>query len=319
MSRSWLWGALAVLVLAAGSYALYRHLEPRPLPPGVLYGNGHVEGTEVRVAAQVDGQVVASTLVEGEPVEAGAPLVRIDAADHEIAVRQARADLGAVQAEAVALEDQLGTWRHHLQTAKRQLERYGKLGARDLASRQQIDDAENRQREALGRVRTLEAQLEANRARQEAATQRLALAESHLAKTVVRAPLAATVLVKAIEPGEVVQPGQTLAVLVDLSELELTVYLPEVEIGKLRLGAPARVRVDVYPERDFRARIQRIDQRAQFTPREVHMPEERVRMVFGVTLAIANPEGVLKPGMPADAWIRWDPDASWPQTLWIPR
>jgi len=319
MSRGWLWGALAVLVLAAGSYALYRQLEPTPLPPGILYGNGHVEGTEVRVAAEVGGQVVESTLVEGRPVAAGAPLVRIDPADYEIALRQARADLSALKAEAVALEDQLATWRHHLQTAQRQLERYGKLGARDLASRQQLDEAENRQREAQGRVRTLEAQLAANRARQEAAAQRLALAESHLAKTVVRSPLAATVLVKAVEPGELVQPGQTLAVLVDLAELELTVYLPEVEIGKLRLDAPARVRVDAFPDRYFTARIKRIDQRAQFTPREVHMPEERVRMVFGVTLAIANPEGVLKPGMPADAWIRWDPDASWPQALWIPR
>ncbi len=319
MSRGWLWGALAVGVLAAGSYALYRHLEPRPLPPGILYGNGHVEGTEVRVGAEVGGQVLESTLVEGQPVEAGAPLVRVDPADYEIAVKQSRADLGAVKAEVIALEDQLATWRHHLQTAERQLERYGKLGARDLASRQQLDDAENRQREALGRVKTLEAQLEANRARQEAATQRLALAESRLAKTTVRAPLAATVLVKAVELGELVQPGQTLAVLVDLAELELTVYVPEAEIGKLRLGAPARLRVDAFPDRYFTARIKRIDQRAQFTPREVHMPEERVRMVFGVTLAVANPDGILKPGMPADAWIRWDPDTSWPQTLWIPR
>lgn len=319
MSRSWLWGALAVLLLAAGSYALYRQLEPRPLPPGVLYGNGHVEGTEVRVAAEVGGQVRDSALAEGEPVALGAVLVRIDPTDYEIAVKQAQAERSALAAEGTALAEELTTWRHHLETAQREVERYRALGARDLATRQQLDQAQDRAREAGGRVRILEGQIDANHARREAAAQRLALAESQLAKTVVRAPLAATVLVKAIEPGEVVQPGQTLAVLVDLSELELTVYLPEVEIGKLRLGAPARVRVDVYPERDFRARIQRIDQRAQFTPREVHMPEERVRMVFGVTLAIANPEGVLKPGMPADAWIRWDPDASWPQTLWIPR
>jgi len=126
------------------------------------------------------------------------------------------------------------------------------------------------------------------------------------------------VLVKAIEPGELVQPGQTLALLVDLTNLELTVYIPENELGKIKLGDPARVRVDAFPERYFEARIKRIDQRAQFTPREVHMPEERVRMVFGVTLAIANPDGVLKPGMPADAWIRWQPDLAWPEPLWIP-
>jgi HlyD family secretion protein len=319
MSRGWLGGALAVLLLAAGSYALYRHLEPRPLPPGILYGNGHVEGTEVRVAAEVGGRVLDSALVEGEPVAAGAPLLRIDPADYEIALKQARADLLTLDAEARGIGDELATWRHHLASAERELERYRRLGAQGSVSPQRLEEATDREREARGRVDALEARLAANRARQEAAAARRALAESQLARTEVRAPRAATVLVKAIEPGELAQPGQILAVLVDLTELELTVYLPEAEIGKLRLGAPARVRVDAYPERDFTARIKRIDQRAQFTPREVHMPEERVRMVFGVTLAIANSEGVLKPGMPADAWIRWDPDASWPQTLWIPR
>ena len=48
------------------------------------------------------------------------------------------------------------------------------------------------------------------------------------------------------------------------------------------------------------------------------MPDERVRLVFGVTLAIDNPDGVLKPGMPTDAWILWQPDAGWPERLFVP-
>jgi len=91
MNRAWLWTGLAVVLLGAGAYALYRYLAPTPLPEGILYANGHVEGTEVRVAAEVGGRVVDSALVEGEPVGAGAPLVRIDPADYEIALKQARA------------------------------------------------------------------------------------------------------------------------------------------------------------------------------------------------------------------------------------
>lgn len=319
MRRGWTVTLGVLLALGAGGYALYRYLEPAPLPPGILYGNGHVEGTEVRVAAEVGGRVIESTLVEGEPVAAGALLVRLDPTDHEIALKQAQADALALDGERAGLAEELATWRHHLDTATRDLARYRELRGRDLASPAQLEATENREREARGRVDTLSAQLAANAARREAAAQRIAATQSSLAKTEIRAPLAATVLVKAIEPGEIAQPGQTLAVLVDLADLELTVYLPQVELGKLQLGNPARVRVDAFPERDFTARIKRIDQRAQFTPREVHMPEERVRMVFGVMLAIANPAGVLKPGMPADAWIRWDPDASWPGALWIPR
>lgn len=71
MSRGWLVTLAVLLALGAGGYTLYRYLEPTPLPPGILYGNGHVEGTEVRVAAEVGGRVIDSALVEGEPVAAG--------------------------------------------------------------------------------------------------------------------------------------------------------------------------------------------------------------------------------------------------------
>lgn len=107
--------------------------------------------------------------------------------------------------------------------------------------------------------------------------------------------------------------------LVDLSRLELKVYIPERDLGKVDLKDAARVRVDAFPDRYFDATVSRIDQQAQFTPRDIHLPEERVRMVFGVTLALENPDGVLKPGMPADAWIRSGKATSWPQRLVIPQ
>lgn len=64
----------------------------------------------------------------------------------------------------------------------------------------------------------------------------------------------------------------------------------------------------------------KLDARAQFTPKDVHMPDECARPVFGVTLAVDNTKGYLKPGMPADAWVRWQPDMSWPEEiLGVPR
>ena len=140
-----------------------------------------------------------------------------------------------------------------------------------------------------------------------------------LEKTRILSPASATVLVKGIEPGELATPGQVVAVLVDLSRLELKVYIPERDIGQIRLGSPARVRVDAFPDRHFDATVTKLDQQAQFTPRDIHMPEERVRMVFGVTLAVENEDGVLKPGMPADAWLRVREEVAWPASLVVPR
>jgi Barrel-sandwich domain of CusB or HlyD membrane-fusion len=132
-------------------------------------------------------------------------------------------------------------------------------------------------------------------------------------------PAPPTLETRAIEVGELATPGRAVAVLVDLSRMDLKVFIPEKDIGKVELDDPARVRVDAFPDRLFEPSVARVDQRAQFTPRDIHMPEERVRLVFGVTLSLDNPDGVLKPGMPADAWILWQEDAPWPEHLIVPR
>jgi len=101
--------------------------------------------------------------------------------------------------------------------------------------------------------------------------------------------------------------------------VRLKVYVAEHDLGKLHLGDEARVRTDAFPGRYLTASVSRIDSEAQFTPRDIHMPDERVRLVFGVTLALDNPSGELKPGMPADAWVRWRPATAWPAVLTVPR
>jgi HlyD family secretion protein len=319
MTRTWLWTVVALVLLAAASYGLYVRLSPEPLPPEVLYGNGHVEGTEVAVSAEVTGRVVETHLVEGNAIAVGDLLVRLEDADFRATLAQAQAEAAAVQQDKAAIDEQLVTARHHFRTAEDDLARYRALRERDTISPQRLDQVENVAQAARGRLQALEATLAAIGDRLKAAQEQVELARLQLAKTVIRAPVAGTVLIKAIEPGELATPGRTVAVLVDLSRMELKVFIPEKEIGKVALRAPARVRVDAFPNRLFEASVARVDQRAQYTPRDVHMPEERVRLVFGVTLALTNPAGVLKPGMPADAWILWQEHASWPERLIVPR
>lgn len=318
MRRTWLWTPAVLLLLAAGSYALYVYLGPEPLPEGVLYGNGRIEGTEVRVSAEVTGRVVESKLVEGTVVKAGDVLVLLEDAELRATLAQAKAEAAAVRQELAAIEEELATARHHRETAEQDLARYRELEERGTTSSQRLEQAENVARAARGRVQALEAQRRATADRLEAAEEQVELARLRLEKTLIRAPITGTVLVKAIEPGELATPGRPVAVLVDLSRMDLKVFIPEKDIGKVELGDPARVRVDAFPERRFEASVARVDQQAQFTPRDIHMPEERVRLVFGVTLALENPDGVLKPGMPADAWILWQEGTSWPERLIVP-
>lgn len=319
MRKTWLWTLLVMAVMAAGSYGAFLWLAPPVLPDGILYGNGQIEATEITVSAEVGGKVLESNLIEGRAVNAGDVLVRLDDTDVRLRLAQAEAQARSAERTSAQVAQQLTTWRHHLETAVADLKRYRALSDAGTVAAQALERAQNQEKEARGQVGALRAQQAQSEANLEAARREAELLRTQVGKAVIRVPAAGTLLSKGIEAGELAAPGRTIAVLADLARIELKIYVPETEIGRIKLDAPARVRVDAFPERSFEARVARVDARAQFTPKDVHMPDERARLVFGVTLAVDNPEGYLKPGMPADAWVRWNPDAPWPRTLEVPR
>jgi HlyD family secretion protein len=206
--------------------------------------------------------------------------------------------------------------------------RYTASAARVRAARQATAEAQaalERARAALGEISIKGKEidrLEAERGRlraaraaleNEARTARARVAEvsAVLADTTLVAPATGTVMAKLIEPGELIAPGRPLATLVDLQDIYVRVFVPQRDIGKIRLGNPARIVADAFPGRDFTGRVSEIAQQAEFTPKEVHMKDERMKLVFGVKVAIDNPEGYLKPGMPVDVKIKWQDDARW--------
>jgi len=121
-----------------------------------------------------------------------------------------------------------------------------------------------------------------------------------LERTVLRAPVAGTVLSRTTDPGEVLPVGAVALTLGLLDDLTITVYLPEDRYGAVGLGDPVRITVDSFPGESFEGRVLRIADRAEFTPRNVQTEAGRRTTVFAVEIAIDNPAGLLKPGMPAD-------------------
>ncbi|MBS1245373.1 MAG: HlyD family secretion protein [Chloroflexi bacterium] len=119
-------------------------------------------------------------------------------------------------------------------------------------------------------------------------------------KLVVRAPVDGTVLVRNVGVGEILSPGASAFVLGKLATLQITVYLPESVYGRVRLGQSAKVKVDSYPQEAFTALVIHVADQAEFTPRNVQTVEGRRTTVYALKLSVPNPEGKLKPGMPAD-------------------
>lgn len=140
----------------------------------------------------------------------------------------------------------------------------------------------------------------------------LAEAESILTDLTIVAPTNGTITARMVDVGEVVAAGAPLLELVDLDRLYLQVFVPEVQIGKMRLGLPARIYTDAFPDRPYEAMVRYIASKAEFTPKEVQTPDERVKLIYAVRLYLQeNPDHRLTPGLPADAIIRWKEEVAW--------
>lgn len=149
-----------------------------------------------------------------------------------------------------------------------------------------------------------QARLEQAGAAVDQAQAELDLIDVQLSKLEVRAAVTGIVMTRNIEPGEVVQPGASLLTIGELDRLTITVFVPEDRYGQIQLNESASVQVDSFPGETFSATVQRIADQAEFTPRNVQTEEGRSTTVFAVKLAIDNPEGKLKPGMPADVYFK---------------
>jgi len=367
--------AAAAIVVAAGAAATWAvRRAPTPTPLAVT---GTIEATQVAVSAKLTGRVAALTVREGQPVERGQLLIRLDAAELEAEVQRAAAAVAAAEAELRDLEagarpeeireaearaaqaqarlDDLlaGARRQEVEQARaalrqaeatrewaeRDLTRIEALYRRELVAAQELDRARRawavavadetaarerlalleagprpheleaaraelraaRERVALLRAGPRPQELEAARARLGQARAALELARARLAETRIHSPLTGVVLHKHAEVGETASPGVALLTLVDPNDVWLRAWVPEPDVGRVRLGQAARVTVDAYPDRTFPGRVTEIASEAEFTPRNVQTRRERANLVFRIKITVTNVDGILKPGMPADA------------------
>lgn len=317
MKRVWLIAAVLLLIAAASAFVYFR-MQPQPSPEQLVYGSGRIETYEVRVAPEVPGRLVENRVREGQTVGQGELIARIDPADFDLQTRQAEAERKASRFAAKQFDAQIHLAKHHAATARTELARYETLRRQGWVTIPQLDLRRNTYQEAVDRLSVLRQQRAQADARTEVASRTLGLARQRLGRTVIRSPLSGAVLERLAEPGEVIALGQPIAILSDMQKVRLKIFISEKDLGKIRLGSAARIRVDAFPSRDFPAKVAQVDAQAQFTPRDVHMADERARTVYGITLEAENPQGLLKPGMPADAWILWLEKAGWPDRLMVP-
>jgi len=317
---------LLAAVIGAGVY-FYPRLEKKKAPSNELTLSGNIEAHESLVSFKVQGRIIALPIEEGQQVEEGALLARLEDADFRqkvrideaaVAVRQSNLALtlaGTREQEVKASQQSVIDAQADLAEKARDNDRAQQLFARDEISAQDRDlaatalkrsnaackAAEQRYNEAVEGARKEDVAIA--RANLNQADADLGLSRIDESYTTLRAPSAGVITVRQAELGEVVGPGSPVVTLADLDHLWLRAYVAESDLGRIHWGQDANITTDTYPGKQYHGRISFISPDAEFTPKSVQTTEERVTLVYRIKIDIDNPKHELKPGMPADAHL----------------
>jgi multidrug efflux pump subunit AcrA (membrane-fusion protein) len=146
-------------------------------------------------------------------------------------------------------------------------------------------------------------QIDAAQAQVDLAQAGLEAAQLQLGKASIAAPSNGIIVARSVQTGELAAPGITALTLANLDQVTLTIYVPGSDLGQVALEQSMKVRVDAFADRIFPGTIVFISDKAEYTPRSVRIPSDRVKMVYAVKIKIANADHALKPGMQAEAQL----------------
>jgi HlyD family secretion protein len=315
-----------------------------PPPADRIRASGHVEVTEVRLAPEAGGRVVALDVTEGARILQGARVLALDARDVELSIDRARAELAQAEAQVRLLragsrpedirqaEAQAEAARAELQAAEAELvgaeqdlDRFEQLLQKNSGTRKQRDDAATRRdvararvagaadriraaQEAVARARAgaRREEIEAAEARVATVRAQIASLEKALGDTTLVSPVAGVVTEKLVEVGEMLAPRTPAVVIADLDHAWADVYVPEPVVPRITLGQEATVYTDAGGP-GIKGIVTYVSPKAEFTPRNVQTADERSKLVYRIRVTVDNAQGVLKQGMPVEADVPLTP------------
>jgi HlyD family secretion protein len=311
---------ILALVTVAGAVAAWYIFSTPPLPPGFARGNGRLEATEYFISTKYPGRIKEVLFNEGDTVEAGQVVARMDTSALDAQLREAEAQIRTAIENRKVAQAQVDVKQADYNYAAKEYSRSRSLVGRGAVSGQEaeIDLAKSlSSRAELAAAKAQTVQVESNIDAAKAAADKLR-AEIHDA--VLVSPIRARVETRLSEPGEVLAAGGRVFSINDLSDVYMYVYLPESVTGKVPLGSEARVVLDAAPQYPVRTFVSYVSPTAQFTPKTVETEEERHNLTFRVKLQLDKArlrawEPLVKVGLPGMGYVRWDTSAEWPKNL----
>lgn len=262
--------------------------------------SGTLEATEVNIAGTWPGKVLDVKVREGDRVKKGDTLVVLDTELIRLQRRQSEAALQSLDAQLGAAQDMQKQAQQNARLANLTADRTETLFKQGSATQQQVDETRTRKEVASSQLAAARKQVESLHAESSRLLASLALLDRQIQDGMLASPIDGTVLLRSVEPGEVLGVGATALRLADLSRLELRVFLDVDDVDRLPLGEEVTVLVDALDGQKLTGRVSWISSEAEFTPKNVQTRNARSQLVYAVKVEVDNPEGRLSIGMPAE-------------------
>jgi HlyD family secretion protein len=313
---------LALLLLAAagaGWFFWSRYLAPS-LPDGFAVGNGRIEAERLDIATKFPGRLREVLVAEGDWVQAGQVLARIDSADIEAQLRESRASVSQARQRLAQTSAEVARQESQLKLAEIEHDRALFLFQKGHVAKQILDQRTAERDAARATLDADRAAVADATAAIEAAVARVERLEVDLEDYTLTAPRAGRVQYRLALPGEVLGAGGRVLTLLDLTDVYMEIFLPTHDAGRLAIGAEGRIVLDAAPEYVVPAHVSFVAADAQFTPKQVETANERENLMFRVKVQVGRDlleryAPLVKTGLPGLAYVRLDPDASWPAYL----
>ncbi len=283
-------------------------------------GNGRLEVQEIDVATKFPGRIAEVLVDEGDSVQVGQVVARMDTSSLNAQVREAEAQVQRARQGQITAKALIAQRRSETLLAERDLERARALYVNANMSAKDYDRARSTMDTAKASTTQAEAQLAEADAAIAASLAQKERIQVDLKDSVLTAPRSGRVQFRLAEPGEVLASGGKVLTLIDPTDVYMTVFLPAAEAGKIALGAQARITLDAAPNLVIPSAVSFVADKAQFTPKEVETRTEREKLMFRIKVKI-DPELVkgheaqVKPGLPGVAYVQLDSSVQWPPFL----
>ncbi|MDA3869704.1 MAG: HlyD family efflux transporter periplasmic adaptor subunit [Gammaproteobacteria bacterium] len=310
--------ALAVI----GGWLLWQYIQTPALPAGFASGNGRIEAREYDIATKHSGRILDVLVNEGDMVESGQALARMDTKDLEAELREANAVLreareGENYADAIVAQR-----KSELVYATAELKRALQLVKNGHISQEKVDQSRTAKDSAEAALRAARVKVVQSEAAIEAAVARTERLNIDIDDSVLKTPIPGRVLYRLAEPREILPAGGKVLTVLELTDVYMTIYLPTNQVGKVTVGSEARIKIDAMPLFTVPATVSFVAPEAQFTPREVETRSEREKLMFRIKVKI-DPELLkerikrVKTGLPGVAYVRLDQNSEWPESLQV--